>query len=197
MLNIPNHQPLWNTGWNFLKQKQKQKIGLPCVCVLSCVWLFGTPWTAACQSPLSMGFFRQEYLSRLSFPPPGNLPDPVIETASLVSPALGGEFFTTEPPRKPWKCHMIQQSHSWVYIWKKKKTSSLKRYMHFNVHRSIIYNFQDVEANYMSINRWMVKDFFVISRQFDDSHCGRGEVAVVWFGFLWWLEMLSIFSHAC
>ena len=77
------------------------------------------------------------------------------------------------------------------------KNSSLKRYMHFNVHRSIIYNFQDMEANYMSINRWMVKDFFfVTSRQFEDSHCGRCEVTVVWFGFLWWLEMISIFSRA-
>ena len=28
---------------------------------LSCVWLFATPWTAAYQVPLSMGFSRQEY----------------------------------------------------------------------------------------------------------------------------------------
>ena len=28
---------------------------------LSCVWLFVTPWTVACQAPLSMGFSRQEY----------------------------------------------------------------------------------------------------------------------------------------
>ena len=36
---------------------------LLCVCVqsLSCVQLFVTPWTAACQAPLSMGFSRQEY----------------------------------------------------------------------------------------------------------------------------------------
>ena len=30
------------------------------MCGLSCVWLFVTPWTVACQAPLSMGFFRQE-----------------------------------------------------------------------------------------------------------------------------------------
>ena len=30
---------------------------------LSCVWLFAIPWTIACQTPLSMGFFRQEYWS--------------------------------------------------------------------------------------------------------------------------------------
>ena len=30
-----------------------------------------TPWTIACQAPLSMGFSRQEYWSRLPFPSPG------------------------------------------------------------------------------------------------------------------------------
>ena len=49
-----------------------------CVCVhsLSCVRLFATPWTVACQAPLFMGFSRQEYWSGLPFPSPGNLPDP-------------------------------------------------------------------------------------------------------------------------
>ena len=41
------------------------------------------PWTAACQAPLSMGFFRQEYKSGLSFPPPGDLPDSGIELKHL------------------------------------------------------------------------------------------------------------------
>ena len=36
----------------------------------------------ACQIPLSMGFFRQEYWSGLPFPPPGDLSDPGIEPAS-------------------------------------------------------------------------------------------------------------------
>ena len=42
-----------------------------------------------------MGFSRQENWSRLSFPPPGDLPDPGIEPVSSVSPALAGGFFTT------------------------------------------------------------------------------------------------------
>ena len=41
-----------------------------------------TPWTAAHQAPLSMGFSRQEYWSGLSFPCPGDLPDPGIEPRS-------------------------------------------------------------------------------------------------------------------
>ena len=39
-----------------------------------------TPWTVACQNPLSMGFSRQEYWSGLPLPSPGDLPDPGIET---------------------------------------------------------------------------------------------------------------------
>ena len=42
-----------------------------------------------------MGFSRQEYWSGLPFFTPGDLSDPGIEPASLVSPELAGEFFTT------------------------------------------------------------------------------------------------------
>ena len=48
------------------------------------VFLFVTPWTAACQAPLSMEFSRQEYWSRLPFPSPGDLPDPGIKTRSPI-----------------------------------------------------------------------------------------------------------------
>ena len=61
---------------------------------LSHVQLFATPWTIACQAPLSMGFPRQEYWSGLSFPTLGDLPDPKIKP---MSPALAGRFFITEP----------------------------------------------------------------------------------------------------
>ena len=36
----------------------------------------------------------------MPFPPPGDLPNPGIEPVSLVSPALVGIFFTSEPPEK-------------------------------------------------------------------------------------------------
>ena len=67
-------------------------------CVLSHssgVWLFVTTWMVACQAPLSMEFSRQEYWSGLPFSSPGVLPNPGIELASLMSPALAGRFFTT------------------------------------------------------------------------------------------------------
>ena len=44
---------------------------------------------------LSMGLSRQEYWRELPCPSPGDLPDPGIEPASLMSPALAGGFFTT------------------------------------------------------------------------------------------------------
>ena len=53
------------------------------------------------QDPLSMGFSRQEHWSGLLCPPPGTLPNPGMEPASLMSPALAGKFFTTTPPEKP------------------------------------------------------------------------------------------------
>ena len=72
-----------------------------CLCVLSCVQLFATPWTVALQAPLSMGFSRQEYWSGLSFPSLEDLPGPGIEPMPPVFPALAGKFFTTGPPGKP------------------------------------------------------------------------------------------------
>ena len=50
-----------------------------------------TPWTAAHQAPLSMGFPRHEYWSGLPFPSPGDLTGPGIKPRS---PALAGRFFT-------------------------------------------------------------------------------------------------------
>ena len=50
------------------------------------IQLFETPWTVACQVPLSMGLSRQQYWSGLPFPTPG-------EPASPASLALTGRFF--------------------------------------------------------------------------------------------------------
>ena len=48
-----------------------------------------------------MEFPKQEYWSGLPCPPPGDLPNPRIEPAVPVSPALAGRFFSAEPPWKP------------------------------------------------------------------------------------------------
>ena len=62
------------------------------------VQLFATLWTIAHQAPLSMGLSRQEYWSRLPCSPPGDLPNLGIESVSLTSPALAGEFCTFSAP---------------------------------------------------------------------------------------------------
>ena len=61
-----------------------------------------TPWTVACQAPLSMGFSRQEYWSGLPFPSPGNLPNPGIEPGS---PVLQADSLPTELQGKPTSIH--------------------------------------------------------------------------------------------
>ena len=65
------------------------------------------PMDCSPQALLSIGFFRQEYLSGLLFPSPGYLPDRRIKP---VSPALTGKVLTTEPPGKP----------NYLYEWSKK-----------------------------------------------------------------------------
>ena len=67
---------------------------------LSHVQLFATPWTIACQAPLSMGLSWQEYWSGLPFPPLGDLPDPWVKPVSPPSPTLVHGFFLTEPSGK-------------------------------------------------------------------------------------------------
>ena len=65
-----------------------------CVCVCMCLYvcvlsrlstvqLFVTPWTVACQAPLSMGLFKKKYWSGLPCPPPRDLPNPGTELESL------------------------------------------------------------------------------------------------------------------
>ena len=74
-----------------------------CICALSHVRLFVTPWTVAHQAPLSTEFSRQEYWSGLPFPTPEDLPKPGIKPVSLASPALAGRFFTTSADILFWK----------------------------------------------------------------------------------------------
>ena len=87
---------------------------------------FVTPWTIACQVPLSMEFPGQEYWSGLPFSILGKLPDPGIQPASLASHALPGSFFTTAPSRNyqqfastSWSCpEKAMAPHSSTLAWK-------------------------------------------------------------------------------
>ena len=55
-------------------------------------------WTVSHQAPLFMEFSRQEYWGGLSFPSPGDLPDPVIEPGS---PTLQADCVLSEPQVGP------------------------------------------------------------------------------------------------
>ena len=74
------------------------------------VWLFATPQTSPPGSSVH-GCSWKEYWSRLPFPSPGELPDPVMELVYLTSPALAGRFFTTAPPKKPTEICRVIKSH--------------------------------------------------------------------------------------
>ena len=65
---------------------------------LSNVWLFVTPRTAACQSPLFMGFSRQEYRSGFPCPSPGESSQ--SRDWTQVS-HTAGRFLPSESPEKP------------------------------------------------------------------------------------------------
>ena len=65
--------------------------------LLSHVRLFVTPWTAACQTPLTMKYSRQEYWSGEPFPSPGDLPNPGIKPGSHTWQA---DSLPSEPQEK-------------------------------------------------------------------------------------------------
>ena len=90
---------------------------LLCAQMLSHVQLCATPWTVAHQSPLSMGFSRQDSWSGLLCPLPGDLPDPGIKRISPWSPALAGEFFTT---CTTWKAQDHQGVPEFLFYWQYK-----------------------------------------------------------------------------
>ena len=77
-----------------------------------------TPWTAALQALLSTEFPRQEYWSGLPLPPSGELPNPEIKPAFLVSLALAGGLFTTVPPGKsPKNTHfLIPRTYEYITL---------------------------------------------------------------------------------
>ena len=67
-----------------------------------------------------MGFSRQEYWSGLTCPPPGDLPDPGFELASLMSPELAGASLPLALPGKPLKIYYKKEKlvKSYAYTYK-------------------------------------------------------------------------------
>ena len=97
------------------------------------------PWTVAPQAPLSMGFSRQEYWSRLPCPSLGDLPKAGIKPVSLSSPALAGVFFTTSttwetPPLITDPINLYLSSGPWglnkiEHVWCLKQLLALRKHL--------------------------------------------------------------------
>ena len=81
-----------------IHQQTDRYIGMYMLSCFSQVRLFATPWTVACQSPLSMGLSWKEHWSGLTFPPSGDLPSPGIEP---MSPALQADSFPLNHKESP------------------------------------------------------------------------------------------------
>ena len=88
---------------------------------VSRVLFCATPWTVACQAPLSMGFSRQEYWNRLPSPTPGNLPDPGIEPESLCHLHWQAGSLPLASPGKPVSSRAAQlwQRNICTWLWSK------------------------------------------------------------------------------
>ena len=84
------------------------------------------------QASLSVGFFRQEYWSRLPFPSPGNRPDPETDPGSPASPALAGGFFTTELHGLPMYINISAYGSYLQVLWTK-QTMSCKDLVYVSV----------------------------------------------------------------
>ena len=106
-----SHPLVWSLelGWRFQNTVKVPPLTPRVKTLLSCVWLFVTPWTVSWQAPLTMGFSRQEHWCGLSTPSPGDLPNSRTEPGS---PALQADSLPSEPPGKP-KAH-IGQRQDWT-----------------------------------------------------------------------------------
>ena len=84
--------------------------GVSLCSVLSHVRLSATPWSMACQAPLSVGFSRQEHWSGLPFPSPGFLcrcPLLDLEKETVIHSSILAW-------RSPWTVQLQRVGHNWV-----------------------------------------------------------------------------------
>ena len=96
------------------------------------------PRTVAHQAPLSMGFSKQGDWSGLPFPPPGDLPDPGIESMSPASLALAGGCFTTSAT---WEAQSLGdgiQSLSCVWFFATSWTAASQASLFFTLSQSLL-----------------------------------------------------------
>ena len=113
----------------------------------SCVRLFTTPWIAAHQAPLSMGFSRQEYWTGVPLPSPFNLArlpllfGPLANKSSLLLGHLGLCFlaiwsfwFGDSPVPSMWYKMLNENPRTClcVPIWILRSLASMPSFIHFS-----------------------------------------------------------------
>ena len=91
------------------------------------------PQPVARQAPLSMGFSRQEYWSGLPLPPPGDLPEPGIEHASLMSQRRQWHPTVVLLPGKSHGCRSRVGCSPWG-----REESDMTEWLHFHFSLSCI-----------------------------------------------------------
>ena len=152
-----------------LKTRNKSTICW-CADVLSCGLLFATPWTVACQVPLSMEFSRQKYWSGLPFSSPGNLPyDSAIPPMGIYpekitilkdtcTPMFTAALFTTA---RTWKQPRCPLTDEWIkklcYIYTMEYYSTIKS----NTFESVLMKWMNLEPIIQS----------EVSKKEKDKHC--------------------------
>ena len=93
---------------------QARTLGVGCHFLLQCMKVksesyvrpLGTPWTAAYQAPLSMGFSRQEYWSGVPLQPPSKGPMHTLSVPPTQQQAIGN----------PHLCQTLLDTHGQVWI---------------------------------------------------------------------------------
>ena len=123
-----------------------------------------TPWTVTWKAPLS----RQEYLSGLPFPPPGDLPNLGVKAESLIPPALAGGSFTSSAIWEP----MHQQICCLILVKHKKRYKII-----FKNHQIYLWGLSDYPWD-----SWITKRFWIETFSFSHAtpHFSKQNFQELW-----------------
>ena len=113
--------------WKLQNSVLTAELRCVCACVLSRfshVRLFATPWTSACQAPVSMGFSRQEYWVGCH-----SLLQRIFQTQGL-HPALQADSLPLSHQRSPRFCNTFSKCLIWLF--QKRGSGEARGYMKIN-----------------------------------------------------------------
>ena len=115
-----------------------------------------------------MGFSRQEYWSWLSCPLLEYLPDPGIESASLMPPALGVRFFTTSTTWEAQVAYFV-----WIRIWNGTGDLLWPTYLTITIVCPSEYSFTIKKFTGTEINSILLKLSGMETIDSDDTNCSQ------------------------